>query len=119
MPRGNPNIVVARKGRTKAGTRLFIQLTDEYGVTADTYNVTLTKIYHDEKQGKILSLGQRYHNTFQGVVPSLKEFNIPEDVTERYAERVKDFKTRFNAGKLIVETSEDFESDPNPFAEKV
>jgi len=118
MSRGNPNIALARKGRASVSSRLFISLNAEYGVTVDGYNVTLAKIYHDTKQNKVTPLGQRYHSTFQGLVQSLKELEFSEEIIRAYEDKVKDIKTKVEAGKLKVTLPKDFVSDPNPFVEE-
>jgi hypothetical protein len=118
MARGNPNIGDARRGRAKASTRMFISLTPEYGVTVDSYNVTLVKIYNDEKQGKVIPLGQRYYSSFKGIVKSLIDFKIPQDVITKYEERIRGIETSYEVGKIKVSFPEGFESDPSPFAEE-
>jgi hypothetical protein len=117
MPRGNPNLAAARKGRAKASEALlFIRLTEEYGVTVDSYNVTLSKIYRDEKQNKVIPLGYRYFSSFNGVVSSLRNIGVSEEGIKEYEDRVRNIKTSYDSGRIKIEIPDDFVSDPNPFS---
>jgi len=114
MPRGNPKISQARRGRKKKEDRLYIHVNSEYGVTVDTYNIILVHRVPNKKQGTMLDFNVSYVNTFPYMAEVMKQHEVPQADIDVYLQRVAGFSTTHKDGKLVVKIPKGFVSDVRP-----